>query len=538
LKRNCHKTVWQTPVGLAWRMAFVIALYFSSASMSLAQPHYERPGARAHDRQGYRDQKRAGRRSGRRTRHNAADWPTPEQLQAPPPRLPDWLKNLPPAPIKGFVTIPAGQFEMGDHHNLGGMEHGNDEVPVHTVRVDGFYMAATETTNRQYADFLNAALDAGSVVVRHGVVYGTANDAVYFETYESDAASGISFDGRKFAVRDGRAQHPVVCVRWLGAAAYCNWLSAREGYEPCYDLATGVCNFSKEGFRLPTEAEWEYAGRGGLYGPYYIWPWGNEPDARRANWPHSGDPFEGGAFPHTTPVGFYDGALHRKEQYSWPSEMATYQTHDGRNGYGLFDMAGNVWEWTNDWYDRNYYAVSPSDNPRGPKQGQPMPDGKSYHVLRGGSWYNGRYGHSRVSNRNPAYFRGPDDPNHRWYHIGFRVVLAPKRRQVPAPIAIAPNQGAKRPESDGTCSAAGPAADGKRTVGLMLNTPKACPGYTLFAPKHNTIIYLINNDGQMVHSWRSKYEPGQSVYYCRTGICCTAASRTLEGSRAAGKAVG
>ena len=226
------------------------------------------------------------------------------------------MKNLPPAPIPGFVTIPAGQFEMGDHHQLGGMEHGYDEVPVHTVRVDGFYMAATETTARQYCRFLNGALADGTIRIKDGVVYESSGGEILFETNEADSASSISFHGRQFTVEENRDEHPVVCVRWFGAAAYCNWLSQQNGYEPCYDPATGKCDYSKPGYRLPTEAEWEYAGRGGLYQTYYIFPWGNDGDTAKANWPKSGDPYEVGPLPCTTPVGFYNGQLHRKTDFN------------------------------------------------------------------------------------------------------------------------------------------------------------------------------------------------------------------------------
>jgi formylglycine-generating enzyme required for sulfatase activity len=217
---------------------------------------------------------------------------------------------------------------------------------------------------------------------------------------------------------------------WIGAAAYANWLSAQNGLQPCYDPTTWACDLTKNGYRLPTEAEWEYAARGGQYAPYYNYPWGNSLDVTRANWPDSRDPYEGtdpSTYPWTTPVRFYDGQLHLKADYNWPGAASSYQTSNGANAFGLYDMAGNVWQFVNDWYEQNYYGVSPYDNPRGPDSGFLMPDGKAYRGMRGGNWYNGYVtagvndGHSRVSNRNPSYYRGPQDPNHPWYHVGFRV---------------------------------------------------------------------------------------------------------------------
>lgn len=150
----------------------------------------------------------------------------------------------------------------------------------------------------------------------------------------------------------------------------------------------------------------------------------------KANWPDSKDTYEGmspSTYPWTTPVGFYNGQLRLKSEYNWPGSASSYQTSDGANSFGLYDMAGNVWEFVNDWYRNNYYSISPYDNPKGPDSGSVMPDGKPYRGMRGGNWYNGytttgvNDGHSRVSNRNPSYYRGPQDPNHPWYHIGFRV---------------------------------------------------------------------------------------------------------------------
>ena len=412
-----------------------------------------------------------------------------------------------PAGGSTLVRIPAGTFEMGDHHDLGGREHPSDEVPVHTVRLDAFCIARTETTARQYAEFLNAAAVQRRIEVRDGLVCRAGGGPAYCDTRASDPASRIGWDGTRFSVLDGRNDHPMVCVRWAGAVAYCNWRSQRDGLRPCYDLATGACDFTKSGYRLPTEAEWEYAARGGRHDPYLVYPWGDRVEPARANLPRSGDPFEAGSLPWTTPVAFYDGSLRRKADFAWPGRQATYQTADGANGYGLYDVAGNVWEWCNDWYDRRYEA-GPAVNPRGPVAGRPMRDGKTYHVLRGGNWYNGRDGHARVSNRNPAYYRGPDDPHHSWYAVGFRVA-----RGTDATPAARSATGADATET----------APADRTVGLFVHTDKACPGYTLFAPKHNHVTYLIDNQGRVVHSWKSEYEPGQSVYLLENGHllhCC------------------
>jgi formylglycine-generating enzyme required for sulfatase activity len=328
------------------------------------------------------------------------------------------------------AVIPLGSFVMGDHFGYVDPRHPSDELPMHTISVDSFRMAITTTTTAHFAAFLNASLIAGQVEVRNNAVYALGDTLLYCYTHGYAPYYSIGYDGKSFSVADFRSQHPVVGVQWFGAIAFANWLSAQNGLAPCYTVSTGTCDFAASGYRLPTEAEWEYAGRGGNTNPYTIYPWGDLPDASKANWPGSKDPYEGtgeSSYPWTTPVGFYDGTLRAKSDFNWPATASSYQTADGANGFGLYDMAGNVWQFVNDWYGQNYYSASPADNPKGPDSGFIMPDGKPYRGMRGGNWYNGDLvngvddGHSRVSNRNPSYYRGPLDPNHPWYHIGFRV---------------------------------------------------------------------------------------------------------------------
>lgn len=355
------------------------------------------------------------------------------------------------------LLIPGGTFSMGDHIGFVDPKHPSDELPLHDVAIDSFYLAKTHVTNQQYLAYLNAAFASGLIRVRNNIVYGTGLDSIYCYTNKYASYYSIAFDGKVFSIADFRENHPMVGVRWSGAVAFCNWLSALNGLNACYDLSSGMCDFSQNGYRLPTEAEWEYAARGGQYNPYYNYPWGNNTDGDKshANWSGSGDPYEStdvNAYPFTTPVGFYDGSLKQKSDFNWPGSATTYQTANSTNGFGLVDMAGNVWQFVNDWYTANYYSSSPFSNPKGPDAGSAMPDGKAYKGMRGGNWYNGDIvngiddGHSRVSNRNPSYFRGPQDPNHPWYHVGFRVcrnfaktATGLKNKPVEMPLVCFPN---------------------------------------------------------------------------------------------------
>jgi hypothetical protein len=208
---------------------------------------------------------------------------------------------------------------------------------------------------------------------------------------------------------------PMVEVSWYGAAAYCNWRSSQEGYPACYNLSTWECDFSKHGYRLATEAEWEYAARGGVHNPYYRFPWGDTISHSQANyysWWNGGVPvysydvnptsgyhpaYNDSIFPYTAPVGSFS-----------------------TNGYGLYDMAGNVWEWCNDRWSSTYYSTSPYDNPQGPVSGR-------YPVLRGGGWI------STSSNCRVAARDYVGNPHWRNSYFGFRVVRYLPRLQASNP---------------------------------------------------------------------------------------------------------
>ena len=235
-----------------------------------------------------------------------------------------------------MVLIPAGGFQMGSPSGEA------DEAPVHQVHIDAFLLDRYEVTQEQWARL-----------------------AVQSEWLAADPAH---FKG---------PDRPVEMVSWDIAALYCNVRSRDEGLEPCYDEETGECNFEADGYRLPTEAEWEYACRAGTETDHHFGP-----DPR---W---------------------------LKQYAWYAENASKKTHPvGQkkpNAWGLFDMHGNVAEWCNDIYAEDYYQTGPAGKPMhgnvaeasnemrttyeedydqtGPAENPRGPDEGEQYVLRGGAW--------------------------------------------------------------------------------------------------------------------------------------------------------
>jgi sulfatase modifying factor 1 len=221
--------------------------------------------------------------------------------------------------MEGLVLIPAGEFLMG-----GDAE--DDHAPVHKVTIDAFYMDKYEVTNAQYQKFCE------ETECRLPVFWG--------------------LDG--FRCGPDYPNHPVVGVSWYDAVSYMEWC----------------------GKRLPTEAEWEYAARGGLVGMSY-------PNGDTLN-PSDGN--------------------HTKSRKDGPVAVGSYLP----NGFGLYDMQGNVVEWVQDIYDPNYYASSPAANPQGPAFGK-------FRVIRGGGWHSGPF-------CNRVDFRNALRPGWVDFNVGFRCV--------------------------------------------------------------------------------------------------------------------
>lgn len=248
----------------------------------------------------------------------ASEATIPTETKPPPPPTFEPTQKINPPIFPERVLIEAGDFEMGSIDGYA------DEQPVHTVTITKpFYIGKYEVTFEEYDIFCENTLR-----------YNKPDDR-----------------GK------GRGNRPVFGVDWHDAIEYCNWLSEEEGLSPCYSGKGKVtqCDFSANGYRLPSEAEWEYAARGGQKSQGYIFAGSDNPDD----------------------VGWYgnnsDGAAHPVGQKE-PNEI------------GLFDMSGNSFEWCWDWYVDDYYHESPLVDPQGP----PLPQVESpwdlVRVRRSGSW--------------------------------------------------------------------------------------------------------------------------------------------------------
>ena len=244
-----------------------------------------------------------------------------------------------------MVLIPAGEFEMGSNDD----EAGSDEQPVHTVYVDAFYMDKYEVTHLEFKEFL-----LQNPRWQKDRIEKSFRDANYLKDW----------NGNDYP--EGKGDHPVVNVSWYAAMAYAQWANKR----------------------LPTEAEWERAARGGLVGKNY--PHGNALIAIHANYNKNvGD---------TTPVGEYPA-----------------------NNYSLHDMAGNVWEWCLDEYNADFYLLSPRENPlAGASSVEEIMDDfisvKSSRILRGGSWFD-------IARNVRVTPRNWNTPPNSYFNIGFRCVM-------------------------------------------------------------------------------------------------------------------
>jgi Uncharacterized conserved protein len=293
--------------------------------------------------------------------------------------------SAPPFPVVGphnveQVVIPAGTFVMGD--SSGDRNPADGEVPQHPITLESFSIDATSVTNDDFARFVDAtgyqteAETFGFSAVFHLALQAPGEDVM-------GSASGTPWwlgvkgaDWRHPGGRDssleGLGDHPVVHISWNDAVAYCEWA----------------------GRRLPTEAEWEYAARGGLDQKKY--PWGDE-EVDEGGWRAN---IWQGSFPRENT---------REDGFLTTAPVRTFEP----NGYGLWQTVGNVWEWCQDWFDPGYYRRSPDTAPAGPSMGMAR-------VLRGGSYLC----HISYCNRYRNSARSQNTPDSSMGNAGFRTVAA------------------------------------------------------------------------------------------------------------------
>src|SRR3954463_1219958 len=291
-----------------------------------------------------------------------------------------------------LVLIPPGEFLMGSgdsgeqlHKAYPQYSHKpayyDDELPQHRVRITkAFYFGKYEVTNAQFRRFVESA---------H---YKTQAEAEEPDDPKGSGGWGFNqrlqkFEGRRpefnwrnpgFAISDSL---PVVDVTWNDCVAFCKWLSNKEG----------------KTYRLPTEAEWEYAARAGTKTRYWS---GDDPESvsRIGN---IADATFFKSFSHYYPR---EKTLAGTDGFALPAPVGSFPA----NAFGLHDIHGNVWEWTADWYAEDYYAHSPTDDPQGPRTGD-------RHVRRGGAWHTSPL-YARVT------YRNYNTPQSRYPNLGFRVV--------------------------------------------------------------------------------------------------------------------
>ncbi|TBL81694.1 formylglycine-generating enzyme family protein [Paenibacillus thalictri] len=280
---------------------------------------------------------------------------------------------------EGMIYIPGGQFLMGTDDQEGFPQDG--EGPVRPVTIDSFYIDPCTVTNEEFKRFIDAtgyktdAQKFGWSFVFHLFVSPETAEQVKFKVQQTpwwwnvEGADWNHPEGPDSHIED-RMDHPVTHVSWNDAMAYCQWA----------------------GKRLPTEAEWEYAARGGLEQKRY--PWGDilKPDGK-----HMCNIWQG-KFPDKN---------NQSDGYAGTAPVRSFEP----NGYGLYNVSGNVWEWCSDWFSRDYHLRSTAINPKGPSAGQSR-------SMRGGSYLC----HKSYCNRYRVAARTANTPDSSTGNMGFRCV--------------------------------------------------------------------------------------------------------------------
>ncbi len=260
--------------------------------------------------------------------------------------------------------------------NMGSNDGDSEEKPVHSVTLTRAYAMNThEVTNAQYAMLMNEALDRGWGTASTSTLRNVSGNQQELLNIDGSYCR-IDYSGGNLVVQSGYGDHPVTEVTWYGAVAFAYYLNELEGREQTYSLGDWSVEQAKAGYRLPTEAEWEYAARGGASSKGYTYAGSNT--ASDVAW------------------------------YSSNSGSSTHPVGEKQaNELGLYDMSGNVWEWCWDWYGN--YSSGSQTNPMGPSSG-------SYRVGRGGSWFFGA-GYLRSA------FRYYVSPGGSGSGLGFRLVV-------------------------------------------------------------------------------------------------------------------